>query len=1102
MHFARFCLSLLIIGVGCLRSPELRAITLEEIEIRTTGAVLQVTDPVVRQQVEQLYQQARTSLESRAGRQAKLDTLRKAAARYPQTRRDLLDEVAELERAKSTPPVTQRERTLDAAALENLIDLTRAERTALESKLGAHELRLRTLTARPAELEKERAAVAARLAQIDAERSQLTDEAADPLSQARLAAYDAENEARQVELELLNQEQLGHEGLREITTLRREVALLNLERLSARTTALEELLIERREASLADLQASAQQATTDTQKLSPAAQAIANESARQSAELASLVKAQGGAVRLRAEYAEQRQRLNTEYENSRQRLQIAGTSSVLGRLLVDQGRRLPNVRALMQQAKSNADEVSRVSLRRIEIEEQLRALATAREDPAALVAPGRTDSMPTDEAVKQIQSLLSAQESLLRNLDTNYAAYLRVLDAADGELQQLIDTVSAYTELLNRRLLWIPNAPLWSVEMLVECASTLRGLLAVEPWADVATGLQVAMQTRPVRVLAWVALLILAYRARPRFRVFLAALAERQQAPGRERVRDAFSAMCVMGFIALPLPLLCYVVANVLQISPDASPLALALSQTLKFSSLLLLIALWWREALAEGGLLEAHFGVGADVIRDSRRAWMMFVQSFVPSYALALHFDWQSSTAAQSGLTRVLFAIAMLSLLAFNFWLTRRVGVLLRLTFGPVLESTRLFCQLALLTPPLLFGALSAAGYHYTAVELSRYFLLSGLLIAVAILGYRASLKWLRLANARLRASESPKDGEGTGAAAPAEIAKFDAQARLLVQNVIGWALAFGLLAVWQTVLPALAVLDNVNLWSITIKDANGVVTPQAITIASVALAALIGLVTIMASRNLPGLLEFSLLQRLRVTRGSRYAITSLLQYAIVAVGLTIVLSTLGLQWSQVQWLVAALGVGLGFGLQEIFANFISGLILLFERPIRVGDVVTIGDMTGQVTTIRIRATTIKDADGKEIVVPNKTFITERFLNWTLSDQVTRIVLQVGIAYGADLELAIRLLLEIAKSHPKVMRDPAPQAVLTAFGDSALTLELQVHAEELKHRVDLRHELNRLIYEAFRTHGIEIPFPQRDIHIRTQPAPASANDAVQAAHS
>ncbi|MEM8711282.1 MAG: mechanosensitive ion channel domain-containing protein, partial [Planctomycetota bacterium] len=218
------------------------------------------------------------------------------------------------------------------------------------------------------------------------------------------------------------------------------------------------------------------------------------------------------------------------------------------------------------------------------------------------------------------------------------------------------------------------------------------------------------------------------------------------------------------------------------------------------------------------------------------------------------------------------------------------------------------------------------------------------------------------------------------------------------------------------------------------------------------------------------------------------RYAVTTLLRYLLTTVGLLVAFDELGLAWSQLQWLVAGVSVGLGFGLQEIFANFVSGLTLLFERPVRVGDWVTLGDIEGVVSKIRIRATTIRDRDLKELIVPNREFITGRFINWTLSDQVSRVKVAVGIAYGSDTELAIQLLLEAGRDCPFSVEEPAPNVVFSNFGASSLDFELLVFVtgREIKPRV--LHDLHLRIDAAFRAADIEISFPQRDLHIRSAP--------------
>jgi potassium efflux system protein len=192
------------------------------------------------------------------------------------------------------------------------------------------------------------------------------------------------------------------------------------------------------------------------------------------------------------------------------------------------------------------------------------------------------------------------------------------------------------------------------------------------------------------------------------------------------------------------------------------------------------------------------------------------------------------------------------------------------------------------------------------------------------------------------------------------------------------------------------------------------------------------------------------------------------------------------GLGWSKVQWLVAAISVGLGFGLQEIFANFVSGLIILIERPIRVGDVITISDVTGSVSRIRMRATTIIDPDRKELIIPNKDVITGRVLNWTLSDQVNRVQIKVGIAYGSDTQRAAELLMRAAREHPHVLDDPLPVVTFEAFGNSTLDFVLRCYLPNLENRSSVIHELHMAVDRAFRESGIEIAFPQQDIHVRT----------------
>jgi len=216
----------------------------------------------------------------------------------------------------------------------------------------------------------------------------------------------------------------------------------------------------------------------------------------------------------------------------------------------------------------------------------------------------------------------------------------------------------------------------------------------------------------------------------------------------------------------------------------------------------------------------------------------------------------------------------------------------------------------------------------------------------------------------------------------------------------------------------------------------------------------------------------------------GARYAYSTVCRYAITAIGILVVFNTLGIRWTNLQWLIAALGVGLGFGLREIVANFICGLIVLFERPFRIGDTVTIGDVSGTVSRIRIRATTIVDWDNKELIVPNKEFIVGHLINWSLSDNLIRLKVPVGIAYGSDTDLAEQLLIKAANSNPLVLKSPEPKAVFLGFGDNTLNFELRVYIKNIDKWIPMLHALNRSIDKEFRQVGVTIAFPQRDVHL------------------
>ena len=263
--------------------------------------------------------------------------------------------------------------------------------------------------------------------------------------------------------------------------------------------------------------------------------------------------------------------------------------------------------------------------------------------------------------------------------------------------------------------------------------------------------------------------------------------------------------------------------------------------------------------------------------------------------------------------------------------------------------------------------------------------------------------------------------------------------KAATLVQVGLLVGLVLSLGSLLGRLLPVLGGLEAIQLPFTRSVVVDGLEQQHSVTVVDLLQALLILAGTIFAIRNFAGLLEFTLLRKLRMDAGGRYALVTLSQYTLAAIGIISALTLIGLPWSKLQWLVAALGVGLGFGLQEIVANFVSGIILLIERPIRIGDIVSVDDKIGAVAKIRIRATTILTYEQHELIVPNKEFITSKVLNWTLSDGTNRILLNVGIAYGANSSQAMQLMAEAAEDNEYVLTDPKPIISFEGFGDNAL---------------------------------------------------------------
>ena len=573
-------------------------------------------------------------------------------------------------------------------------------------------------------------------------------------------------------------------------------------------------------------------------------------------------------------------------------------------------------------------------------------------------------------------------------------------------------------------------------------------------------------------------------------------------------------AYTILGALIVPASLAFFVT----QLRPhfELSTLRGSVARGLWMTILPLMASLIMSRALRPGSLAERHFGWSPSLCTGLAKTVKILIWVWLPLrflYTMIETFDGSGVNEQPmpgrwtDSLGRIMFIVAMIAF-AYGLWSTARSMRKWVSSDGgnsTWIEGFRgsMFWFLPLMPATLAF--MSVMGYHFTAVEMSWRMLWTVLLmIGISMLGGLAS-RLLLITQFGIKLRELKRTDEGVIASDEAiDIGDISKQVNRLLRAtalvamvVVGWQ-------IWGEVLPAINYLDQVPMgW--TSLNAEGTNTP--ITLRHVMMAIGVGIITVILSRNLPGLLEITLLDRLPLDRGGRYAISFVVRYVVGIVGILLACQIAGFSWNKVQFLAAGLSVGLGFGLQEIFANVVSGLIILIERPVRVGDVVTVNNTTGTVTQMRLRATTILDRDFRELIVPNKKFITENVMNWTLSTLTSRMAMPVGVAYGSDTALVEKTLLQVARRHPLVNEAPEPQVIFLSFGDSTLNFELRVFIPNREIQPKVHHELNMSIDEAFRAKDIEIAFPQRDLHIKNisefpMPTPVTTNSPGGSASS
>ena len=998
---------------------------------------------------------------------------------------------------------------LTADDLSGQLLKAQTEAAGIETRLADLDTTLEGSGSRPAEVRGRLVEIGKALEALeaDAARPAAPDQAAEQV-QAGAWRLAAQRQALTAEAQSLEQE-AASQGVRDdLARLQREELTLTLSQVKERQRRLQEVQDQRRKAEAEQARRETEVAQRESADKHPLVQQAANDNALLTESLAELAEQLNQFNQQLEQTTRERNRIETDYRGARERIGIAGVNQALGMVMIDRRNALPDLRKFRKAIATRNDQIAEAALRQIRYREEQRALLDLETATAERMA--NSPEAQTDQVRGGVEQLLETRRALIDKALTGLQEYITKQGELNDATEQLIQTSEAYDAFLAQHLLWIRNARPISIETLSALPGAVAWMFSRPGWTEVIQVVGYEYRHSPLAWLGLAAVIVLFTRQAGIKRAIL-ALAEPLRRVRTDRFIYTLHAIGLTWLAALPLPLACLLLGRELSGSVETTAFTRAVGHALIQVALGLYFLRIFRLNCMPGGVADRHFRWENDILVKIRQNLRWFTP-YIVVVSLVAYVIYQSHDIAHGeSLGRLAFIASTIgTAVFFGRLLHPGSGV-----FAPSLSEhpgswanrLRNFWFPTIVGAPLALAILAALGYLYTAGTLFESLVQSAWLALALVLLQQVIVRWLVFTRRRLAfqaamdrqtakrsqaesagARAEPRDGEAPSAAAAAEepevdLASLDEQTRKLLNATVFMLAVLGLWLIWAAMLPALGVFKQMALWRYT-SVVDGVTRLVPVTAADVGLVLVILSVAVVAAKNLPALIEILLLQNSAVNAGTRYAVRTLVSYAITAIAIVMAFGTLGLAWSQIQWLVAALGVGIGFGLQEIVANFISGLIILFERPVRVGDTVTIANTTGTVSKIEIRATTIRNYERQELIVPNKEFITGRLLNWTLTDQINRIVITVGIEYGSDARLALTLLAEAAAANPRILKDPAPLASVDGFGDNALTLVLRCYLDSLDIRVGVSTELYLAIERAFREHGIGIAYPQRDINL------------------
>lgn len=989
---------------------------------------------------------------------------------------------AELNALKTGDKAEQHHDSRSTLELQRALDTRRVSVELLRKQLA-------DLGKESAQLEKRPVEIPTRLLEVQRELSGLQDSLASPELSAKEASVSSTAErvllqakANQLieEKNMLEKEQLTlpiRSDMLEIqqAVLQEQIAIgeSDFKRLNDE--------LELRLANMAErLRRIANSVPAGTIQQSSAAEKLVNDLRALATELESETGEKKHLEELQDQYRQDRENLGVEFSDLKKQLDLNSNGEAIVQLLFNLDHRCQKTIKRLQENPLSGLEESQIGS--LQVNEKLRAQSTLKQELGPKLSA-------------QLQNLLNARREGLENLGRRYSGLTRSLALAEQQRQQYLNEVKEVRGYISETLLGfgLRACPPVTLGTFLALPESIAWSFQTAHWQEAVNALIAVFRDMPTLSLSVILISGVLLLFRVQIIGALELTGRRNKRISTDRYRNTCQALLWTFLLALPLPLLIGYLGWALGQEGGANDWFEGVKAGVRNAAWIVLAASFMSGVLRPGGLAHLHFAWNEARIAHIRHAVLRTAVVYVPALVLTISCTYGDASTYLKSLARVSFLIAHLwaFLQLLSLYLnTRRI-------VSPAAGSKKSrwswlwFGSLSLVLLSLII--MMFIGYMITSLIWSLGVIITLVIIGAGSILNGLVLRWLSIRHRRLaleEAIERRRTQQATDSAAdgPSEIVEVDAeetsefslemigeQTKQLLRSCCSLGVLISVLAYWTQVLP----LDDV-IGSVTLPLFGG------LTLLAVSLTVLIVVVTLSIVKNLPGFLELIVFRSKNVPAGTRLAIYTLCQYGVMVVGIGAIANVLQVDWVKFGWIVTALSVGIGFGLQEVVANFVSGLILLLERPIRVGDIVTVEATTGTVKNIRLRATTITNWDRQELVVPNKTLVTNTLLNWTLSEPLNRILIPVGIAYGSDTERAQEILLAVASEHPNVLEDPEPMATFEQFADSSLSIVLRAYLPDLEARLLTISQLHTEINRRFADAGIEIAFPQRDLHLRS----------------